>query len=449
MPVPEKIVLIGAGLTGPLLATYMAQKGFDVEIFERRYDMRKMPISAGRSINLAVSVRGIHALKEVGIYEEIKKIFIPMDGRIIHDLDSSTRFLPYGQNNKEVINSVSRAELNMRLMTLAEQTGRVKINFSQRCLGMDFDKKTISFFNEISKEKTYLRADCVIGTDGSASVLRDSMEAMEDHEAEYLPLGHGYKELSILPDDSGDYKLESQALHIWPRGNYMLIALPNQDRSFTCTLFFPMKGDVSFESLKTRSQITSFFEQQFPDAIDLMPDVVDQYIAYPTSNLGTVRSEPSNIDDIALIIGDAAHAIVPFFGQGMNAAFEDCTILNAMMDDYSGEWQKMFSDFSKKRKIDTDAIADMAIENYVEMRDLVNDPGFLLTKQVERELEKKFPEKFIPRYSMVSFHRIPYAEVYARGQKQAAIVKELMEDLDREQDLNMEYATELIEKYKV
>ena len=198
-----------------------------------------------------------------------------------------------------------------------------------------------------------LRADCVIGTDGSASVLRDSMEAMEDHEAEYLPLGHGYKELSILPGDSGDYKLGSQALHIWPRGDYMLIALPNQDRSFTCTLFFPMKGDVSFESLKTRSQITSFFEQQFPDAIDLMPDVVDQYIAYPTSNLGTVRSEPWNIDDIALIIGDAAHAIVPFFGQGMNAAFEDCTILNAMMDDYSGEWEKMFSDFSKKRKIDT------------------------------------------------------------------------------------------------
>ena len=275
------------------------------------------------------------------------------------------------------------------------------------------------------------------------------MEAMEDHEAEYLPLGHGYKELSILPGDSGDYKLESQALHIWPRGDYMLIALPNQDRSFTCTLFFPMKGDVSFESLKTRSQITSFFEQQFPDAIDLMPDVVDQYIAYPTSNLGTVRSEPWNIDDIALIIGDAAHAIVPFFGQGMNAAFEDCTILNAMMDDYSGEWEKMFSDFSKKRKIDTDAIADMAIENYVEMRDLVNDPGFLLTKQVEIELEKKFPEKFIPRYSMVSFHRIPSAEVYARGQKQAAIVKELREDLDREQDLNMEYPTELIEKHKV
>ena len=442
MPVPEKIVLIGAGLTGPLLATYLAKHGFDVEIFERRPDMRKTPINAGRSINLAVSLRGIHALKEVGLFNNIKNILIPMKGRIIHDLNGSTRLFPYGQDDKEVINSVSRSELNMRLINFAEKTNKVTIHFKQRCLGMDFNKKIISFINETSKEKIYLESDCVIGTDGSASVLRDSMGNIEGHTAEYLPLGHGYKELSIPADDNGNYKMEPHALHIWPRGNYMLIALPNKDCSFTCTLFFPMKGDVSFDSLKTISHIATFFEEQFPDVVDLMPNVVHQYISYPTSTLGTVRSEPWNVDDLALIIGDAAHAIVPFFGQGMNAAFEDCTIFNAMMDDYSGEWKKMFSDFSEKRKKDTDAIADMAIENYIEMRDLVNDPDFLLAKEIERKLEEKFPEKFIPRYSMVSFHRIPYAEVYARGQKQTAIVNELMKNLNQVKDLDMERATE-------
>jgi kynurenine 3-monooxygenase len=449
MPVPEKIVLIGAGLTGPLLATYLAKRGFNVEIFERRPDMRKTPINAGRSINLAVSLRGIHALKEVGLFNNIKNILIPMKGRIIHDLNGSTRFLPYGQDDKEVINSVSRSELNMRLINLAEKTDKVTIHFIQRCLGMDFKKKIISFINETSKEKIYLESDCVIGTDGSASVLRDSMGNIEGHTEEYFPLGHGYKELSIPADDNGNYKMEPHALHIWPRGNYMLIALPNQDCSFTCTLFFPMKGNVSFESLKTISHIASFFEEQFPDVIDLMPNVVHQYISYPTSTLGTVRSEPWNVDDLALIIGDAAHAIVPFFGQGMNAAFEDCTIFNAMMDDYSGEWKKMFSDFSEKRKQDTDAIADMAIENYIEMRDLVNDPDFLLAKEIERKLEEKFPEKFIPRYSMVSFHRIPYAEVYARGQKQTAIVNELMKNLNQVKDLDMERATELMADYEI
>ena len=449
MPVPEKIDLIGAGLTGPLLATYLAKRGFEIEIFERRPDMRTEPIGAGRSINLAVSLRGVHALKEVGLFEEIKKIFIPMKGRIIHDLNNSMHFLPYGKDENEFINSVSRAELNMKLMSRAEKTGKVKIHFEQRCLGMDFTKRIVSFVDEASQEKKSLRSDCVIGTDGSASNLRSSMENLEGYVSRFIPLGHGYKELSISADSSGDFKMEPHGLHIWPRGNYMLIALPNLDRSFTCTLFFPMKGDVSFESLKTKSHIASFFEEQFPDTIELMPDVVDQYISYPTSTLGTVRSEPWNVEDIALIIGDAAHAIVPFFGQGMNAAFEDCTILNAMMDDYEDDWKNLFSDFSQHRKLHTDAIADMAMENYIEMRDLVNDPDFLLAKEVERELEEKFPGKFIPRYSMVSFHRIPYAEVYARGRKQITIVEELMKNLNQVRDLDMKRATELMADYKV
>jgi len=418
--------LIGAGLTGPLLATYLAQQGYSVEIFERRPDMRKESISAGRSINLALSARGNHALKEVGLYNKIKPNTIPMKGRMIHDLDGNTHLQPYGQKENEVIFSVSRAQLNMDLMTLAEETGKVTIRFNHQLLSADLEQNKLLFQLSDSLEEIELPFNRVIGCDGSASILRKSIVEKADIQYVKKPLGHGYKELTIPPLESGKFRIEPNALHIWPRGNHMLIALPNNDFSFTCTLFFPMTGATSFETVKTEKDILDLFQSQFHDAIKLIPNLVEDFQKNSTGDLASVYCKPWHLGDKALLIGDAAHAVVPFFGQGMNASFQDCSTLAKLMGQNKNDWKTIFNTFSSVQVENGHAIADMAIENYLEMRDHVNDTEYKKRRNVELKLERMFPGQFIPRYSMVSFHQIPYAEVYQRGGKQFKIIGDVL-----------------------
>ena len=418
--------LIGAGLTGPLLATYLAQRGHSVEIYECRPDMRKESISAGRSINLALSARGNHALKEVGLYDKIKLNTIPMKGRMIHDLDGSTHLQPYGQKENEVIFSVSRAQLNMELMTWAEETGNVTIRFNHQLISADLEQNKLMFQLSDSLEEIELSFTRVIGCDGSASILRKSIVEKADIQYVKKPLGHGYKELTIPPLESGEFQIEPNALHIWPRGNYMLIALPNNDYSFTCTLFFPMAGATSFKTVKTEKDILDLFQSQFPDAIKLMSTLVEDFQSNPTGDLASVYCKPWHFVDKALLIGDAAHAVVPFFGQGMNASFQDCSALAILMDQIEDEWTAIFNAFSSTQVENGHAIADMAIENYLEMRDHVNDTEYKKRRNVELKLERMFPGRFIPRYSMVSFHQIPYSEVYQRGRKQFKIIDDVL-----------------------
>ena len=422
----EKFTLIGAGLTGPLLATYLAQKGYSVEIFERRPDMRKKSISAGRSINLALSARGNHALKEVGLYDKIKLNTIPMRGRMIHDLNGNTHLQPYGQKENEVIFSVSRAQLNMDLMTLAEETGKVTIRFNHQLLSADLEQNKLLFQLSNSLEEIELSFNRVIGCDGSASILRKSIVEKANIQYVKKPLGHGYKELTIPPLKSGKFRIEPNALHIWPRGNHMLIALPNNDCSFTCTLFFPMTGTKSFETVKTEKEILDLFHSQFPDAIKLMPNLVEDFQKNLTGDLASVYCNPWHLGDKALLIGDAAHAVVPFFGQGMNASFQDCSPLSKLMDQNENDWNTIFNAFSSTQVENGHAIADIALENYLEMRDHVNDTEYKKRRNVELKLERMFPGQFIPRYSMVSFHQIPYAEVYQRGGKQSKIIRDVL-----------------------
>ena len=418
--------MIGAGLTGPLLATYLAQQGYSVEIFERRPDMRKESISAGRSINLALSARGNHALKEVGLYDKIKPNTIPMKGRMIHDLNGNTHLQPYGQKENEVIFSVSRAQLNMDLMTLAEETGKVTIQFNHQLLSADLEQNKLLFQLSNSLEEIELPFNRVIGCDGSASILRKSIVEKANIQYVKKPLGHGYKELTIPPLKSGKFRIEPNALHIWPRGNHMLIALPNNDCSFTCTLFFPMTGTKSFETVKTKKDILDLFQSQFHDAIKLIPNLMEDFQKNSTGDLASVYCKPWHLGDKALLIGDAAHAVVPFFGQGMNASFQDCSTLAKLMGQNKNDWKTIFNTFSSVQVENGHAIADMAIENYLEMRDHVNDTEYKKRRNVELKLERMFPGQFIPRYSMVSFHQIPYAEVYQRGGKQSKIIRDVL-----------------------
>ena len=418
------ITIVGGGLSGPVMAMYLAKHGFKVHVYERRPDIREQKLSAGRSINLALSKRGIFALQDIGVFEKIKPLLIPMYGRQIHDLDGTTRLLPYG-NAGQFINSVSRSELNKILITESEQTGNIRFFFQHVCTGLEKDTHTLNFHDIQTDTKLNVNHSPVIAADGSGSIIRRFFHQTGDLLDEMKPLEHSYKELNIPPDNFGQYQLDPNALHIWPRGRYMLIALPNMDRSFTVTLFLPNKGDISFASILSDDQIESLFIDKFPDVKKLIPNLCNNFFTNPTGKLGTVQCFPWNVKQ-TLLIGDAAHAVVPFFGQGMNASFEDCTILSQMMDSHI-DWEKLFESFSNYRKKDGDAIADMALENYIEMRDLVNKRNFLSQRELEIELEKKYPNQFISRYSMVSFHQIPYSVIKERGKFQQNLMTEIME----------------------
>ena len=439
---PETITLIGAGLNGPLLALGLVRRGFRVQIFERRPDMRRVRISAGRSINLALSTRGIHALTQAGLWEEMQNIIIPMKGRMMHAATSKLTFQPYGKNESEVINSISRSELNIALMNAAEGHG-VEIFFQQRCTGMDNKNGTLHLQDEETSERRSVACDVVIGCDGSASAIRAEMVRRSRFNFSQDYLDYGYKELTIPAGADGKHVLETNALHIWPRGNYMLIALPNIDGTFACILFLPFEGTDSFEELATRSAVLEFFQSSFQDVVPLMPDLVDNFFANPTGAMVTIKCSPWYAER-ALLLGDAAHAIVPFFGQGINCGFEDCTVLLELIDRYGTSWKRVFREFEEARKVNTDAIADLAIENFAEMRDRVADPRFLLRKKVELALEAKYPGLFVPKYAMVTFHRIPYAVALTRGKIQDRMLTELCRDIDRVEKLDWSVADSLI-----
>ena len=439
------ITLVGAGLTGPLLAISLAQRGFPVQIFERRPDMRLMRASAGRSINLAVSTRGIHALREAGLWDQMSRIIIPMKGRMMHSLTGELTFQPYGQNDTEVINSISRADLNVALMNAAESQG-VTIHFGERCTGMDWTTGRARFRNEETRCETTLDSEVVIGTDGSASVLRQDMQKLGRLNFSQEHLDYGYKELTIAAGPGGKHLLETNALHIWPRGAYMLIALPNIDGTFACILILPFEGPVSFANLDTGEKTAHFFAERFADALPLMPQLQENYSGNPTGSMVTIKSAPWQVDGKVLLLGDSAHAIVPFFGQGMNCAFEDCTVFLELLDRHGPNWAKLFQEFEHARKVNTDAIADMALENFIEMRDRVADPRFLFRKKVELALEAKYPRHFVPKYAMVTFHRVPYSVAFSRGKIQDRLLAELCDPISRIEDLDWKKADQLIHR---
>ena len=399
----------------------LANRGYTVDLYEKRADLRKADISAGRSINLALSHRGIHALKSANVFNEIKPLLIPMKGRMVHLPEDNTDFQPYSINSHEYINSVSRGELNKILMTAAEKTGNVNIHFKHTLYKAESGVLVFENGKRIEAEGE------VFGADGAGSVVRQYIDSNSDKPSKSEPLGHAYKELSISANAAGEFKLEPNALHIWPRGQFMLIGLPNTDRSFTCTLFMPNEGDVSFKSLKTEADVVDFFNTHFSDALPLLENFSQSYFENPTGRLATVYADNWYYKNFCLI-GDAAHAVVPFFGQGMNASFEDCTILMDCVDSDDDNWLDIFSSYNKMRKSDADAIAQMAIENYIEMRDSVAQSDYKAKREIANSLSIEFPDRFIPRYNMVSFTSIPYSEVYKRGKIQQEIISQLMEN---------------------
>jgi kynurenine 3-monooxygenase len=422
----KEITIIGAGLVGSLLSIYLSKRGYKVKVFERSADMRKEKISAGRSINLALSDRGIKALEEVGILDEIRKICIPMHGRYIHNADGSTSFQPYGKEG-QYINSVSRGELNKKLMDLAEHQG-AEIYFNHKCEFIDWQTNTITFeLPDLDRQTSNFKL--LFGADGAYSATRLQHHLQHDRfQYSQYYIDFGYKELNIPAGEGEGFRMEKNALHIWPRGNYMLIALPNIDGSFTCTLFFPFDGEPSFSSLDTREKVKAFFEKTFTDAVPLMPTLEDDFFNNPTSSLVTVKCYPWIREDKFALIGDAAHAIVPFFGQGMNCGFEDCSVLNRLIEKHDEDWSTILSEYQQLRKPDGDAIAELALNNFIEMRDKIADPKFLLQKKIEAKLHEKYPGKWIPAYSQVTFSpQIRYSDALKRGQRQEAIMKELMQ----------------------
>ncbi|MBE2257149.1 MAG: FAD-dependent monooxygenase [Ignavibacteria bacterium] len=445
----NKITINGAGLAGSLLAIYLAKKGMAVEVYERRPDMRINDIGGGRSINLALSVRGIQALKEVGLYDEIKKICIPMYGRMIHSIEGETTFLRYGKDDTEYINSVSRAELNMKLMDMAEKFPNVKFYFNKRCTRINFDSGEVFYHNEELSENEFIIPDVLIATDGAASPVRIEMLKLPRFNFSQEYENYGYKELNIPPGENGTHLLDKNCLHIWPRGSYMLIALPNMDGSFTCTLFLAydesLGGKNSFQYVNTPERLKIFFEENFKDVLHIMPDLENDYFKNPTGSLITIKCYPWVYKSIALL-GDSAHAIVPFFGQGMNAAFEDCVYLNSYIEKYGDDWNKILDEYQKDRKSNADAIADLAQENFVEMRDLVATEKFRFKKKIETELYKKYPLRFIPKYTMVTFMRIPYKTALQRGKIQENILDKLSENISELENLDWELAEKLILK---
>ena len=449
----KNITIIGAGLAGSLLSVYLAQKGFSVDVFERRPDMRAGDIGGGRSINLALSTRGIYALKEVGLYDDIKKIAIPMYGRMVHLTSGELSFQRYGKDDSEYINSVSRAELNKSLMDLAEKNKNVNFYFNMKCDGYNFHDSELKFYNEKLHEHTWMGRRHVIAADGAFSSLRTEMEKNIRLNYSQQFENYGYKELTIPAGENGEFLLEKNALHIWPRGSFMLIALPNLDGSFTCTLFlaydFSFGGINSFEFLKDENKLEDFFEINFPDAKKIMPDLKKDFFDNPSGSLVTIKCYPWSFEDKVVLLGDAAHAIVPFFGQGMNAAFEDCTYLNELISKHKDGWRIIFDEFQKLRKRDAECNRRSVQENFIEMRDLVALPRFQLMKKVEAELHKKYPDKFVPKYSMVTFHRLPYSEALSKGIKQNEILHKLTEKNSSIDEVDWKKADELINKKSI
>lgn len=504
----QKVIIIGAGLSGSLLSLYLAKRSIETEVYESRGDMRLEEMSAGRSINLALSDRGIAALKQVGMDEYMLESAVPMYGRLIHSLDGTTNLLPYSGREGEYINSVSRGGLNIALINEADNYAESTFYFDRKCVGFDCESGEALIENTETGEKFKVKGDTLIATDGAGSAVRRAMMSSRcidrfNYSQSYLE--HGYKELSIpsrsefvgeLPKLSskaeGEFLMEKNALHIWARHQFMMIALPNFDGSFTCTLFLDYDGENSFEAIETgeygkefnrpaiaysqmdsdkndkKSQfnksekssvlnlcsrnrgtvnsLLAFFETNFPDAISLMPNLVDEFITNPTGNLGTIRCYPWNVGSKSLLLGDSAHAIVPFYGQGMNASFEDCRIFDELIEKHGTDWEKVFVKYGEQRKINTDAIAELALENFHEMQDAVADPVFVKKRELETKLEHTFPDYF-SKYSLVTFREdIPYSEAKKRGNAQNELLMKICENIENVSEIDLNEVMEMVKE---
>jgi kynurenine 3-monooxygenase len=443
----SSVNIIGAGLCGSLLSIILARRGIKVTVLERQVDPRKMQAAAGRSINLVLSARGNRALKYAGIFENIEPLLVPMKGRLIHHEDGSTELQPYGQRESEQIFSVSRAELNRILIQTAEKDYNVRVRFQQEAVSY-YPKEAILRIRDHEKSADYdVKANPVIGADGAGSIIRRAYNDAGSIGPSETLLKHSYKELSIPAREDGGFQLDKDALHIWPRGGFMLIALPNPGGDFTLTLFLPGSGANSFAELDSDDKVNDFFERNFADVVPLIDNLILNFNQNPVGILGTVRCNHWHDEDKMLLIGDAAHAVVPFHGQGMNLAFEDCVVLDQVLENPDADWTTVFAVYEAEQIANANAIADMALENYVEMRDTVRNPKHVLRKQLSFELERRLPNRFIPRYSMVMFHdEIPYAVAQDRGAVQQKLLEEITDNVDTLEQIDLDRATAEVEK---
>ena len=416
-----KLVLIGSGLAGGLLAAYLGRRGYDVDLYERRADPREGNIVGGRSINLAISTRGIHALEQIGIADEALRHAIPMRGRMIHDRSGELHFSPYDVDPKKCINSIGRAALNTTVIEAAQRYPNVRVHFNHKCTGVDIDSALAHL--ETENGAVTARGDAVLGVDGAFSAVRQSMQLkIGNFQYDESYLAHGYKELTIPSGPDGSWRMEKNALHIWPRKSFMMIALPNPDGSFTCTLFWEFEGPRSFATMKSDEDVRRFFEEEFPDAVPLMPTLLEDFRENPTGSLVTIRCAPWYYRDKVCLVGDAAHAVVPFYGQGMNAAFEDCVVLDECLEEFPENRERAFAEYFRRRKENADALADLAIGNFIEMRDKTASKTFRAKKKLDHALEAALPGIYLPLYTMVTFTRMPYAKAAKRAQIQDALV---------------------------
>lgn len=440
----EKIVLVGGGLAGSLMSIYLAKRGYEVHLYERRDDMRTGQYQGGRSINLALSTRGITALEKVGLVDEILSISIPMYGRMMHSVSGDLNYQAYGRDD-QAIYSVSRGELNIKLLQLADKYSNIHMYFNQKCVNMNLDENIATFENE-KGEKYDVKGDVFLATDGAFSALRDAMIRNPRHDFSQDYQSHGYKELEIVPGPNSTFQMEEKALHIWPRSSFMMIALPNPGGNFTCTLFLPYEGEVSFEHLNNDEEVMEFFQTYFPDSISMMPKLLEDFRNNPIGHLSTMRTYPW-VKNRSALMGDAAHAIVPFYGQGMNCSFEDCVILDQCIEEIGGDWNNILNEYQKSRKPNADAIADLAIQNFVEMRDLVGLPDFLHKKSIEKKLVDALPGEYRTQYERVTFSNDPYREALLAGEKNDKFIQHII-DNDLEEKINDKtFAKSLVEKW--
>jgi kynurenine 3-monooxygenase len=428
-----KFVLIGSGLAGGLLGAYLGRRGHDVELYEKRADPHEGNVVGGRSINLAVSTRGIHALQQVGIADEVLRHAIPMRGRMIHDRSGALHFAPYDVDPAKCINSIGRAALNTTVIEAAQRYPSVRVKFNHRCVDVDLNTATAQLVDTSATAGVspataiFVRGDAVIGVDGAFSAVRQSMQrGIDNFQYNESYLAHGYKELTIPPAPDGSWQMEKNALHIWPRKSFMMIALPNPDGSFTCTLFWEFTGPRSFESTKTDDDVRRFFDEEFPDAVPLMSTLLDDFHQNPTGSLVTIRCAPWHYRDKVALVGDAAHAVVPFYGQGMNAAFEDCVILDECLAEFANNRERAFAEYFARRKENADALADLAVQNFIEMRDKTASRAFRAKKKLDHFLEAALPGIYLPLYTMVTFTRIPYATAARRARLQDRTVYSIL-----------------------
>lgn len=443
----KQATVIGSGLVGSLWTIYLLKARYKVKVIERRSDMRKATMSAGRSINLAMSTRGWKALDEMGIGDEIREISIPMFGRTMHPLSGSTTYQPYGINN-QAIYSVSRGEINCKLMDIAEQKGNVEFFFNEECINADLKEGIVKLKNSETGNITEVKSDVVFATDGAFSAIRyNAMQKLDRFNYSQNYIEDGYREILLPANPDGSFKLDKNTLHIWPRGRFMLIALPNFDGSYTCTLFMPFDGhEYCFNKLTSKEKVEEFFKNVFPDFFEMMPNVADAWENHPLSSLAIIRCYPWFHGKV-MLMGDAAHATVPFFGQGMNCGFEDCSVMWELMQKHKDDWTKIGEEYQVLRKPNGDAVQDLSVNNYLVMRNKVADPDFLLLQKIERRISELYPDKYFPLYTMVSFTNIEYKTALEKGNAQEATIKELISTHAITAETSIERIDEIIHQH--